>query len=261
MANTKDSDQPPAAKGTPAAPSKGPVPVHIGGDSIVDRLLPHVKKIAIALGVVAVILTAVFGWRWWKDRARGQETAKFAAAMKVAARDIKKPDPTEKPDPTHPAETTYGTVKERAAAVLTELERGGGAGLATDAYRGSLLLDAGRLDDAEATFKRASARADLEGVLAREGLGFVAEARAAASKDAAESQRFLEAALAAFRAVQPDDKGPHRDYALYHEARILAQLNKKADAVAALEKALEVAPESPLESTIHDRLAQLEGTP
>jgi tetratricopeptide (TPR) repeat protein len=260
VAKTKDpsADEPETettSTGT-AAGKAAPVPVHIGGESILDRLLPHVKKIALAVLVIALILTGVFGYRWWKDRGRAAETKSLSVAMELGWRQIRVPLPDEKPDPA--AEPTYPSAKDRATAVLAQLDKGGGKGATTASYRGGLLLEAGRLDEAEATFKSASTRTDLEGVLAREGLGFVAEARAQAATDAAEKQRHLEAALAAFRAVQPDDKGLHRDYALYHEARILALLDKKADAVAALEKALEVVPETSLKSAIDDRLVLLE---
>lgn len=252
---TETETETPETKDGKAA-AKGPVPVHIGGDTILDRLLPHVKKIAVGALVVAVILLAVFGYRWYKDRNRASATTQLARALDLLQREVKKPDPDEKPDPSVKAPPSYPSYKDRAVATVAELDRG--AMVVTEPFRAGLLLDAGRLDDAEAAYRRGSTRKDLEGVLAREGLGFVAEARAHAAKDAGERQKHLEAALAAFRAAQPDDAGPHRDHALYHEGRILALLDKKPEAVAALEKALEVVPETELESAINDRLAQLE---
>jgi len=255
VAKTKDTQDAGTDKLTTGA--KGPVPVHVGGDTILDRLMPHITKILVVVLLIALVLTGVFGYRWWQDRGRRKATTVLAKAIELDLREVKKVDPDDKPDPTKKADPTYATYKDRATAVLGELARGAGP-VVSDTYRGSLLLDAGRFDDAEKAFRTASTRKDLEGVLAREGLGFVAEARAQAATDPAEKQRQLEAALAAFQAVQLDDKGLHRDHALYHEARILALLDKKPEAVAALEKALEVAPDTELESAINDRLAQLE---
>ncbi len=255
MAKTKDSEitTEPAKSGA-KAPAKGPTPVHIGGETILDRLLPHIKKIAIGAGVVAVVLGAIFGYRWWRDRARGKTTAQLTRALDVAAREVEKPDPNAKPDPDQ--KPTFPTYQDRANAVVAELNKGAGD-VTSPVYKGSLLLDAGKLDEAAAAFRSASGRNDLQGALAREGLGYVEEAKARAATDPTQHQQHLEAALAAFRAVQPAETGLHKDYALYHEGRILEIMQKKAEAIAAYEKALEVAPESDLESEINNRLANL----
>jgi tetratricopeptide (TPR) repeat protein len=261
VAKTKQSDEDDKLKrdrgDVPGA--KGPIPVHVGGETIVERLAPHAKKIAIAAGLIAVILIAVFGYQWWRDRNRGKATKRLAQAMEVLRREVKPPGPgpEPKPEPGVRVEPTFPTHRARAEAGLAALAAGGGD-LVGDVYRGGLLLDAGKLDEAEAAYRRASGRADLDGILAREGLGFVAEERAHATTDAGARQKHLEAALAAFRSVQTDDKGALRDHALYHEARILALLDKRSEAVAALEKALEVAPETKLAPAINERLAELE---
>jgi len=74
-------------------------------------------------------------------------------------------------------------------------------------------------------------------VLSREGLGLALEAKASAEKDPAARQKGLEEALAAFNAMQPDEAGARRAYALYHQARIQLLLGKRADAKALFEKA------------------------
>jgi tetratricopeptide (TPR) repeat protein len=239
------------------APPKGPTPVHIGGESIMDRLLPHVKKIAIGALVIAVILSGFFGYRWWRDRGRAKRTTALARAMQIAWTDVEAPDPDAKPDPTKPpATTTYASYKDRAAATAAQLDRGAGD-VTSPVYKGSLLLAAGKLDEAAAAFQRSAGRKDLEGVLAREGLGYVAEAKANAATDAAQKTQLFEQAITAFRAVQPADTGLHRDYALYHEGRIYQQMERKDEAIAAYEKALEVVPETELEGSIKTRLAML----
>jgi len=86
-------------------------------------------------------------------------------------------------------------------------------------------------------------------VVAREGVGYTLEAKGE-----------LDAALEAFRAMQPDEGGPRREYALYHEGRILSAQGKKDEAKAAFEKALEKAKEvtSTLQPMIEVRLAQVD---
>ena len=66
-----------------------------------------------------------------------------------------------------------------------------------------------------------------------------------------------EEALAAFTAMQPDEKGPRRAYALYHQGRILGLLGKTAEATDAFKKAKELSGEGPLADQIDERLASL----
>ena len=98
-------------------------------------------------------------------------------------------------------------------------------------------MQAGKLDEAIAEYKQGPDGKGLDGVLAREGLGIALETKAQAEKDAAARQKGLEEALAVFKTMQPDEKGPRHAYALYHQGRILALLGKNAEAKAAFEKA------------------------
>lgn len=248
---------PPMAKKTeePEAPGVNPTPVYIGGESLADRIVPHIKKILVVIGVVAVVMTIFFTFQWWQHRKAEKATAALVVALDHATWEIDTPDPeptptpNPEPEPEAPA-NTYPTHQARAEAALGKLRqvegdpRSGAALLEAD-----LLFETGQLDQAEATYRRLAGRAGIEGVAAREGVGFVAEARGD-----------LETALEAFRAAQPDEAGPRREYALYHEGRILAQLGKKEEARAAFEKALEKAKEvvSDLEPTIEVRLTQLD---
>jgi predicted negative regulator of RcsB-dependent stress response len=240
----------------PAAPGVNPTPVYIGGESLADKIVPHVKKILVMLGVVSLVATVFFTYRWWAHRKAEKATAALVTALDHASWEIE-PPPTE-PDPTPPdpeAEPprTYPTHQARAESALGKLrqvsgdQRSGAALLEAD-----LLYEAGQLDQAEAIYRKLSGRGGVEGVVAREGVGFVAEAKGD-----------LDTALEAFRAAQPDEAGPRREYALYHEGRILAQQGKKDEARAAFEKALEKAKEvaSDLEATIEVRLTQLDLPP
>jgi tetratricopeptide (TPR) repeat protein len=256
-----------AATDTAAQHSKLATPVSIGGDSFADKLLPHVKKIMAGGAALGVVLIAYFSWDWWKDRKAAASTDELAEAFDLLHRPIDPPAPTPAPgaEPTPPpakpagALPSYPTRTARAEAVVaalgkTELDPPGRL------LEANLLLQSGKLDQADAVYRTLAGGNALENILAREGLGYVAEAKAAAAKDPAERQRLLEAALKAFRAIQPDDKGPRRDYALYHEARILSLLDQRAEAKAALDKALAVVPDSAIELDIQQRLALLEAT-
>lgn len=224
----KDASKP---AGTAAEPPK---PVHIGGESFIDRIRPHIKQILIGTLVLAVVGTVVWMFGFVRGRKQEAETAKLDVALELAQQPIRT-NKDEKPDPKKPS---FADTKERATAILAELDRTGGAEAAGPAYRAGLLLDAGKIDDAIATYKTGTGdNKTIQGVLCREGLGLALEAKAAAEKDAAARQKGYEDALAAFTAMQPDETGPRHAYALYHQARLQLLLGKRAEAKALFEKA------------------------
>lgn len=231
-----------------------PKPVHIGGESIADRLLPHLKKIIIGIVVLAVILSIYFGYRAYQRGKQEKQTAKLATVLNVAARGVKQPGMPEDPE-----EPPFTDVAARANAVLTEIAATG-TDKASATFRGSLLLDAGKVDEAIAEYRKAERDKTIEGVLAREGLGIALETKALASTDAAAKQKGLEEALAAFTAMQPDEAGPRRAYALYHQARITETLGKRAEAKALFEKAKALTPPPELAELLEKRLANLGGS-
>lgn len=243
-------------------PTLGPAvtAVHVGGESIVDRLLPHAKKIGLALLGAALIVTAVFTWRWYQHRKAEKATSKVIAALAVLDRPVK-PGPDEMPlDPKREAEA-FADDAARDSAALDAFARTGQARGAGALVEAQLLARTGKLDAALAIYRKHAAAKGVDGLLAREGVGVVLESQAAAATDPAARQKLLEDALAAYRAIQTDDKGLRRDYALYHEGRLLEALGKNAEAKAALEKALAVVPDSALEPVIRNRLSALgEGT-
>lgn len=257
MADKKKSTEPRPEDVAPTGVD--PKAVYIGGESLADRIVPHLKKIFIAIGVVALILSVFFTWRWWQDRKAQKATSALMLALDQGRLEIREVDPDD-PNPEIPAEgapPTFASKAERAQAVLAKLRQTEGEPRQSAALlEAAMLFETGQLDAAEVIYRRLASGKGVEGVLAREGLGYVAEARAATAEGDARTQA-LQAALAAFRQSQPDDAGPRRDYALYHEGRMLAQLGQKDEARAALEKALEKA--SPdLEATIEVRLTQLD---
>jgi len=240
-----------------AKPGFDPKPKTLGNESIVDRLLPYKKQIGIAIllgflvwGVIAIVF-------YMRNRKREKNTAHMAQVLDVASRRVRSADepapPTaegQKPEP------TFASSKERAQAVLDEMQKSGAK--FTSAYKASLLVQAGKLDEAIAEYRSAQGVPGLDGVLAREGLGLALEMKAQAEKDASARQKGLEDALAAFQQMQPDDKGARRAYALYHQGRILSLLGKTAEATDAFKKAKDASGEGgALNDQIDERLASL----
>lgn len=261
----------PAPSSNPSgqAPRKAaPQAVNIGGETIAERIMPHLKKIIAVMVVVGLVLGAVFFMRWRKEQARQKTSAKAAGLLEVLARNVEKPEPPPEAAgsgsaaapaavPDAAAEPTFASIAARGDTGTTEITSRGVAGLVGDAVRGSLLLDAGKFDDALAAFQAGAKASGLDGVVAREGVGLAYEAKALATTDAAAKQALLIQALEAFRAEQPDAAGPRRDYALYHQGRILATMDKRADAIKAFEDALAV-DDTDLTGTLKNRLAELE---
>ena len=147
----------------PATPAEPPKPVHIGGESFVDRVLPHIRKILVGAVLIAVIATGVAAVRWFGERKHVAETEKLDRVLVVAQTPTR--EPGEKADPKKPG---FADAKERAGAVLDAIAKQG-TDAAGHAYRGGLLLDVGKVDDAIAEYRRGTADPTIEGVLAREG--------------------------------------------------------------------------------------------
>lgn len=222
-----DKDAPKPAV-TAAEPPK---PVHIGGESFVDRVRPHIKQILVGAVLVAIVGTVFWMFSYIKLRKQEAATAKLDTVLEIAQQPIRGKD--EKPDPKKPS---FADAKERATAVLDAMTKSG-TDAAGPAYLGGLMLDAGKIDDAIAEYKKGTGDKTIQGVLCREGLGLALEAKAAAEKDAAARQKGYEDALAAFTAMQPDENGPRHAYALYHQGRLQLLLGKKAEAKALFQKA------------------------
>jgi predicted negative regulator of RcsB-dependent stress response len=237
-------------------PKEPPKPVHIGGESLVDRILPHLKKIIVMVIILSVVLTVIFGIRAWKHHGHEEETAKLAEVMRLAQRPVLLPGTPK--DDKNPG---FADPVDRAKALLAEMSQQG-VSPPGHAYQGGVLLEAGDVDKAIEEYKRGQDAQGIEGVLAREGLGVALEAKAAAEKDAAARGKLLEEALAVFQRMQPDEKGLRRVYALYHMGRVQAALGKTADAKTSFEKAnemLEAERRHELRDLLQKRLAALGG--
>lgn len=232
-------------------------PVNIGGDSIADRLLPHIKKIVVGAVALAVILTGFFTWRWYHRSQQAKSTARVVKALALHDRDVTGDEPL-RLDSLPPVDPPYASHAERDLATAEALAKAGEARSAAALYEANLLVRAGKLDQGLAALRKLANGSGDDAVLAREGVGLVLEMQAAAAPDDGARQKLLEEALAAFRAVQPDEGGLRRDYALYHEGRVLLdKLHKPTEAAAPLTKALEQFPETALRGAIENRLAAI----
>jgi tetratricopeptide (TPR) repeat protein len=240
-------------------PGFDPKPVALGGESIVDRLMPYRKKIGFAILLGFAVWGALAIVFYVRNRGREKNTAKIAQVLDVASRQVKPADePATPPDPadTKKKPITYATNKDRADAVLAEIGKSGAK--VSAAYKASLLIQSGKLDEAIAEYRKGEDAKGIDGVLAREGLGIAIETKAQTEKDAAARQKGLEEALAVFQRMQTDEKGPRYAHALYHQGRILGLLGKTAEATDALKKAKEKSGEGgSLNEQIDERLASL----
>lgn len=241
----KDASKPAPPSKPVTKPAEPPKPVQIGGESFIDRVLPHLKKILIALGAVAVILIVVFTVQWLKERKEISATEKLDRVLEVAREPIRKdPGAGSNQGSGSGAGSAikgheppgFSTAKDRAAAVLDAMAKQGTDGM-SHAFRAGQLLDAGKLDEAIAEYRLGVADKTIEGVLCREGLGLALEAKVAGAKDPAVRQKGFEDALKTFESMQPDEAGPRRAYSLYHQARMQLLLGKRAEAKALFEKA------------------------
>lgn len=209
-------------------PAEPPKPVHVGGESFIDRVRPHIKEILIGTSVVAVVLIAIFAVKAFREHNETVATEDLDHTLELGLRPVRAKDA-----PVDPNQPSFANPKDRAVALLAK----SGTEAAGAAYRGGLLLDAGKPDDAIAEYRKGLGDKTIEGVLCREGLGIALETKAGAEKDPAARQKGLEEALAAFAAMQPDEAGMRRAYALYHQGRIQLLLGKRAEAKALFESA------------------------
>ncbi len=239
-----------------------------GVDRILRALKPHALRIGIFFGVVAVIVVSFTVWKWWGQRKSAAATSAYARAVglsqvpvsKEAPEDADKgvPDPRELP-------THFPTRADRAKAVLSQVEElqseYGSTGVArqADMLAADALYEVGKYADAAEHYRAYIDHGGPEElvVTAREGLAYSLEAQAMADKNASSRQAALEKALAAFEAMQPKADGPQRDEALFHQARVLAELGRTDDAVKRFQQILADHPSSSLKDDVELRLLAL----
>ena len=97
-------------------PTLGPhiTPVNIGGDSILDRLAPHVMKFAVGAGALVVVIIAYYSWRWY-DRSKAEKaTSTLVRGLELGDRAVvaePTPEDTEPSYPSYAARATTPTTR------------------------------------------------------------------------------------------------------------------------------------------------------
>src|ERR1700760_2226224 len=109
-----------AKSAKPAAAAEPPKPVQVGGESLIDRLRPHIKQILIGSVVVAAVAGAVAIVSWVHDNKQIAATDKLDRVLALAEEPIRGKD--EKADPKKPS---FASAKERAEAVLDAINKEG----------------------------------------------------------------------------------------------------------------------------------------
>jgi tetratricopeptide (TPR) repeat protein len=181
-----------------------------------------------------VIVSVVFGVRAFKQRGEKKATAKLAQVIAIADRRVR--DAGEAVDPKKPADDSFADEKAKATAVLAAIAANDVK--APPQFEGPFLVTVGRYDDAITGYHTCQTLAEgLDGVICREGLGLALEAKAAATTDLAAQKAGYQAALEAFKVLQPDADGPRAAIAKYHEGRMQELLGNATEAKAAFEKA------------------------
>jgi tetratricopeptide (TPR) repeat protein len=250
------------------SPAEEPDEFIAGVNRWASALRPHAIKIAIAVGLTAVLLIGWAVYNWLGQRKAATWTSAYSEVVATSNRPVVEPnlDDAGVPiaDPDRPADS-FSSAKERAKAVLDNAGNIGGSGgvaAATSLLRARQLMVLGNYDEAARAFAEV-ARSDLPmpAVLsAREGIGYAYEAKAETLEDAEQRKQALEQARQAFADMQPAEDGPRRDYALYHQARVLAILGKTEEARAMYQNILTTLPDSDLKPQVETRLIALGST-
>jgi predicted negative regulator of RcsB-dependent stress response len=128
-----------------------------------EAVVSHQKALWISVAVVATVLLAVFGWRFYSERQTVKASAALEGAMEVFHARIRTAG-----EPAMPGETTYFAEKnkfEDAAKKFSEVAqqykrtRPGRVALY---YAGLSYLQLGKLDEAEKAFRAVQATGDSE---------------------------------------------------------------------------------------------------
>lgn len=239
-----------------------------GVDRVLRALKPHAMRLAIFFGVIAVVVVSFTVYKWWGQRKASGATALYARAVALGSVPITEtpPEPNAKmpPDPRNLPDH-FKSRADRALAVLAAVEElqseYGGTEVArqADIIAADSLLEAGKYGDAGDRYQKYIDHGGPKEIVtaAREGYGYALEGMAEAEKDPKAQQAGLEKALEAFDAMQPDAAGEGRDEALFHQARVLAELGRNDEAVKRFEQILADHPDSGLKPDVEMRLVAL----
>jgi hypothetical protein len=198
------------------------------------------QSVVTGLAIAAIVAVAgAGGYAWWTQKVETEASQVLTQAVLDEAGRIGDPDKAEDEDRKDPR-PVFKTEADRREAALTKYRevqtkyKGTGAAFLARLEEGSLLLDKGDLDGAQAAFNDASssplasADAEVKG-RAIEGLGFVAERRAAAKPE--EKDKWLDEAATQFRALENTDVKGFKELGMYHQARVAEAKGDKDKAV------------------------------
>ncbi len=227
-------------------------------NSLSDTLQPHLKKIAIGIGIVTA---GIIAWQvkgWMHDKAAKKSTESYVATMKVLDRPVVGPDDVA-PVTSVPVEP-FVTEEAKRNAALQALEDLSGEDMPMASLalprKAKLLLESGKFDEAAAAYTKvtkSSVPAALR-LAAKEGIGYSLEGKAMASKDPDTRQNGLSEALKAFSSLQPNEGSPMYDYSLYHQGRILVAMGKRDEGIVKFKLALDKTSDPSLQFNVETRL-------
>jgi hypothetical protein len=236
----------------------------------------HRGSFAAIVGVAVVGVASALGWSFWQTKRNTDASAVLAEAFADEhGRIVDKADDDDDEAPhTSQLYPTFKSVADRrstAIAKYREVASGfSGTGAATLARlaEAGLLLDQGDAKGALGAYDEVSAsplaRADSE-VRGRalEGHGFADELLAAA--DASSKDKYLDDALATYKALEQVDGGGFKELGQYHQARVIQAKGDKAKAIELLKDLYKRVSEpgdstrtSYLEFVVEDRLRDLD---
>jgi tetratricopeptide (TPR) repeat protein len=128
-----------------------------------EAVVSHQKPLWIGVAVVAFVLVAVFGWRFYSERQTGKAAAALETALEAFHARIRTPS-----EPAAPGESTYFDEKnkfEDAAKKLTEVADNYSRtrpGRTARYYAGLSYVQLGKSDEAEKAFRAAESGSDAE---------------------------------------------------------------------------------------------------
>ena len=226
----------------------------------------HAYKVA-AFMLGALVLSG--GWALWGHlsyKSRSKACRHFAAAIKLYDAPIL---PDSIPKPQNMKVKTFPTIQARAKAAKAAFDKvlsehsGHGLAVLAKFYRASCLYQLGKYDEAIKGFKAflsgggsgcscgsSVAKNGMMEAEALENLGYCYEAK-----------QDYKQALSAFKDMAKAAGGLKKDWATYHQARMLEQLGKPAEAIATYRKVKSVDKQavfSPVRAFAEQRAAFLE---